>query len=194
MVMSPTKPPGANSRHVSRESSGSFGLTAVAQAERYAFEDSEHSMFVHSAPNACVVLNMYYLGSMKNVMEEPCHDSPPNHAWWRSLPSRWLAFYSLTFIIGATYLAYVAADDDTVLRVATVIAATYCFVVGILLWFKSRFVLKAYTVAGLAVIGWGIFREMSSGMTTNRIGMLIGRLLIVLSYSSLAEILDEQKP
>jgi hypothetical protein len=128
------------------------------------------------------------------VDEEPRHDSRPNQLWWRNLPSPWLAFYSLTFIIGAAYLAYVAAAEDTVLRVATVAAATYCFVVGVLLWSKSRFALKAYIVAGLAFISWAVFRAISSGMTTNRIGILIGGLLIVLSYSSLSEILDEQNP
>lgn len=125
---------------------------------------------------------------------EPRHDSQPNQSWWRNLPSPWLAFYSLTFIIGAAYLAYVAAAEQTVLRVATVTAATYCLVVGVLLWIKSRFALKAYVGAGLAFISWAAFRALSSGITTNRIGILIGGLLIVVSYSSLAEILDEQKP
>jgi hypothetical protein len=32
----PNKPPGANSRHVSRGRSGNFGVAAVAQAERWA--------------------------------------------------------------------------------------------------------------------------------------------------------------
>jgi hypothetical protein len=33
-MRTPNKPPGANSRHVSRGRSGGFGVAAVAQAER----------------------------------------------------------------------------------------------------------------------------------------------------------------
>jgi hypothetical protein len=128
------------------------------------------------------------------VDEESRHDSRLHTLWRRKLPNTWLAFYSLTFIFGAAYLAYVATSEDNLLRAATAVAAIYCFVVGILLWIQSQFALRAYVVAGLAFICWALVRAISSGMTTNRIGILVGGLFIVLSYSSLADILKEQKP
>ena len=92
-----------------------------------------------------------------------------------------------------TYLLFTSAQD-TVVRVAALAAGAYFFVVGILLWLNSRFALRAYVLAGLVVVSWAVFRAVSSGLTTNRFGMVLGGLLMLFSYSSLAEILEEQKP
>jgi hypothetical protein len=128
------------------------------------------------------------------VDKEPNSNADPDHSWLRNLASPWLAFYSLTFIVGGSYLAFVAAAENTVLRGATAAAAIYCIIVGVLLWIRSRFALRAYIFAGIAFVGWAVFRVLSSGMTTSRIGIMIGGFLILVSYSSLVEILDEQRP
>ena len=98
----------------------------------------------------------------------------------RSAPSGWLVFYSLVFLCGGVYLFYSAFAKEYLFRPATFVAAVYSAIVGVMLWFRTRFALQAYLLMGVGVLCWTAYSCWSAGYTTSILGLIIGGVMILL--------------
>ena len=102
-------------------------------------------------------------------------------------PTGWLLFYCITALAGSAYLAYLAIAPNVQYRIQSATASVCAAVVGLLFWFRSKWGLPAYCLCGLGVIGIGVYRLWSDGYSSNRIGIMIGGIVMLLGYWGIAE-------
>ena len=103
------------------------------------------------------------------------------------LPSAWLAFYSCTLLLGCLYLVRLVWTETTLFPIPTALLAVTAFAAGILLWFQKRVGLALYIAIAFGIIAFAAYRLAFDGYTFGRVGMVIGGLLMLAGYSSVAE-------
>ena len=103
------------------------------------------------------------------------------------LPSGWLAFYSCTLLLGCLYLVRLVWTETTLFPIPTALLAVTAFTTGLLLWFQKRAGLSLYIAIAFGIIAFAAYRFALDGYTFGRVGMVVGGLLMLAGYSSVAE-------
>jgi len=103
------------------------------------------------------------------------------------LPSGWLAFYSCTLLLGCLYLIRLVWTGMTLFPILTALLAATACAAGILLWLQKRVGLYLYIAIAFGIIVFAAYRFAFDGYTFGRVGMVIGGLLMLAGYSSVAE-------
>ena len=124
---------------------------------------------------------------MEHQDEETATDEIGGYPKKLRLPSAWLAFYSGTLILGCVYLIRVVWTETTLFPILTACLAATAFSAGILLLFQKRIGLMLYVSIAFGIILFSAYRFVFDGYATGRVGMLIGGLLMLAGYSSVAE-------
>ncbi|MFN7878295.1 MAG: hypothetical protein ACK5PB_23465, partial [Pirellula sp.] len=111
----------------------------------------------------------------------------------RFLPSPWLAFYSITFMLGGGYLARLVWLQTAHFPILTGILSIATLTTGVLLWFRVRAALWIYVAIGIGFVLFSLYRIVIDGYTNSRLFVGIGGLLMLYGYSSVAEELEDDE-
>ena len=103
------------------------------------------------------------------------------------LPSAWLTFYSCTLFAGSLYLIRLVWAGTTLFPISTALLAATACAAGIMLLLQKRVGLFLYIAIALGIIVFAAYRFAFDGYTFGRVGMVIGGLLMLAGYSSVAE-------
>lgn len=116
-----------------------------------------------------------------------------NHLSHGFIPSPWLAFYSITFILGGGYLASLVWLQTAQFPILTGLLSIATLTTGVLLWFRVHAALWIYVAIGIGFVLFSLYRIVIDGYTNSRLFVGIGGLLMLYGYSSVAEELEDDE-